>query len=85
MTLSLCPVGKMVRPIKLEEYLHDYLLEDKLITLTLRRLIWRTPLHFDNQIYTDVHYGQVSKSRIPSPPPAGTNAVSWPTGMSQGE
>lgn len=65
MTLSLCPVGKMVRPIKLEEYLHDYLLEDKLVTLTLRRLIWRTPLHFDNQIYTDVHYGQVSKSRIP--------------------
>ncbi|XP_066056858.1 myosin XVB [Chamaea fasciata] len=52
-------LGKMVRPIKLEEYLHDYLLEDKLVTLTLRRLIWRTPLHFDNQIYTDVHYGQV--------------------------
>ncbi|XP_058278918.1 myosin XVB [Hirundo rustica] len=52
-------LGKMVRPIKLEEYLHDYLLEDNLVTLTLRRLIWRTPLHFDNQIYTDVHYGQV--------------------------
>ncbi|TRZ19692.1 hypothetical protein HGM15179_007425 [Zosterops borbonicus] len=52
-------LGKMVRPIKLEEYLHDYLLEDKLVTLTLRRLTWRTPLHFDNQIYTDVHYGQV--------------------------
>ncbi|NXY35536.1 MYO15 protein, partial [Pomatorhinus ruficollis] len=47
------------KPIKLEEYLHDYLLEDSLVTLTLRRLIWRTPLHFDNQIYTDVHYGQV--------------------------
>ncbi|NXJ19157.1 MYO15 protein, partial [Dicrurus megarhynchus] len=47
------------KPIKLEEYLHDYLLEDKLVTVTLRRLIWRTPLHFDNQIYTDVHYGQV--------------------------
>uniref|UniRef100_A0A8C3NQX7 Uncharacterized protein n=1 Tax=Geospiza parvula TaxID=87175 RepID=A0A8C3NQX7_GEOPR len=59
MTLSLCHVGKMVRPIKLEEYLHDYLLEDKLVTVTLRRLIWRTPLHFDNQVYTDVHYGQV--------------------------
>ncbi|XP_058708268.1 unconventional myosin-XVB-like [Poecile atricapillus] len=52
-------LGKMVRPIKLEEYLHDYLLEDKLVTVTLRRLIWRTPLHFDNQTYTDVHYGQV--------------------------
>ncbi|XP_072793205.1 myosin XVB [Taeniopygia guttata] len=52
-------LGKMVRPIKLEEYLHDYLLEDKLVTVTLRRLIWRTPLHFDNEVYTDVHYGQV--------------------------
>ncbi|XP_064584955.1 myosin XVB [Zonotrichia leucophrys gambelii] len=52
-------LGKMVRPIKLEEYLHDYLLEDMLVTVTLRRLIWRTPLHFDNQVYTDVHYGQV--------------------------
>lgn len=67
MTLSLCHVGKMVRPIKLEEYLHDYLLEDKLVTVTLRRLIWRTPLHFDNKVYIDVHYGQVSKSRtLPS-------------------
>uniref|UniRef100_A0A8C5IW88 MY15B protein n=1 Tax=Junco hyemalis TaxID=40217 RepID=A0A8C5IW88_JUNHY len=67
MTLSLCHAGKMVRPMKLEEYLHDYLLEDVLVTVTLRRLIWRTPLHFDNQVYTDVHYGQVSKSRtLPS-------------------
>ncbi|KAM6245291.1 myosin XVB [Porphyrio hochstetteri] len=52
-------LDKMVRPIKLEEYLHDYLLEDKLVTVTLRRLIWRTPLHFENKIYIDVHYGQV--------------------------
>ncbi|KFQ26802.1 Unconventional myosin-XV, partial [Mesitornis unicolor] len=51
--------NKMVRPIRSEEYLHDYLLEDKLVTVTLRRLIWRTPLHFENKIYTDVHYGQM--------------------------
>ncbi|XP_010080812.1 PREDICTED: unconventional myosin-XV [Pterocles gutturalis] len=50
---------KMVRPIRSEEYLHDYLLEDKLVTVTLRRLIWRTPLHFENKIYVDVHYGQM--------------------------
>ncbi|XP_032858325.2 myosin XVB [Tyto alba] len=50
---------KTVRPIRSEEYLHDYLLEDKLVTVTLRRLTWRTPLHFENQIYTDVHYGQM--------------------------
>ncbi|KFQ04205.1 Unconventional myosin-XV, partial [Leptosomus discolor] len=47
------------KPIRSEEYLHDYLLEDKLVTVTLRRLIWRTPLHFENKIYTDVHYGQM--------------------------
>ncbi|XP_037267973.1 myosin XVB isoform X2 [Falco rusticolus] len=52
-------LDKTVRPIRSEEYLHDYLLEDKLVTVTLRRLIWRTPLHFENKIYTDVHYGQV--------------------------
>ncbi|KFQ50843.1 Unconventional myosin-XV, partial [Pelecanus crispus] len=51
--------SKMVRPIRSEEYVHDYLLEDKLVTVTLRRLIWRTPLHFENKVYTDVHYGQV--------------------------
>ncbi|KAM6050180.1 myosin XVB [Theristicus caerulescens] len=60
MTFPLCKhADKMVRPIRLEEYLHDYLLEDKLVTVTLRRLIWRTPLHFENKIYTDVHYGQM--------------------------
>ncbi|XP_068007620.1 myosin XVB [Melanerpes formicivorus] len=52
-------LGKATRPIRSEEYLHDYLLEDKLVTMTLRRLIWRTPLHFENQIYTDIHYGQI--------------------------
>ncbi|XP_009322885.1 PREDICTED: unconventional myosin-XV [Pygoscelis adeliae] len=52
-------IDKTVRPIRSEEYLHDYLLEDKLVTVTLRRLIWRTPLHFENRIYTDVHYGQM--------------------------
>lgn len=60
-TLSLCKhVDKMERPIRSVEYIHDYLLEDKLVTVTLRRLIWRIPLHFENKFYTDVHYGQVS-------------------------
>ncbi|XP_074967592.1 myosin XVB [Phalacrocorax aristotelis] len=52
-------LGNMVRPIRSEEYIHDYLLEDKLVTVTLRRLTWMTPLHFENKIYTDFHYGQV--------------------------
>ncbi|XP_068770245.1 myosin XVB [Struthio camelus] len=50
---------KMVRPIRSEEYLHDYLLEDNLVTMSLRRVTWKTPLHFENNIYTDVHYGQM--------------------------
>ncbi|XP_067164648.1 myosin XVB isoform X2 [Apteryx mantelli] len=50
---------KMVRPMRSEEYLHDYLLEDNLITMSLRRVTWKMPLHFENKIYTDVHYGQM--------------------------
>ncbi|XP_015735205.1 myosin XVB isoform X3 [Coturnix japonica] len=50
---------KIVRPIRMDEYLHDYLLEDMLVTVSLRRLIWKTPLHFEDKIYTDVHYGQI--------------------------
>lgn len=52
-------LDKTVRPIKPEEYLHDYLLEDNSVTVTLRRLMWTAPLHFENKIYTDVHYRQV--------------------------
>lgn len=92
MTLSLHKhVDKMVRPLRSEEYLHDYLLEDKLVTVTLRRLIWRTPLHFENKIYTDVHYGQVSNKtnvrtrNLPSKGSlAGAELVYRPMGMSQG-
>lgn len=84
-------VDKMARPLRSEEYLHDYLLEDKLVTVTLRRLIWRTPLHFENKIYTDVHYGQVSNKtnvrtrNLPSKGSlAGAELVYRPMGMSQG-
>uniref|UniRef100_A0A8C9L1Z9 MyTH4 domain-containing protein n=1 Tax=Pavo cristatus TaxID=9049 RepID=A0A8C9L1Z9_PAVCR len=51
--------NKIVRPIRTEEYLHDYLLEDMLVTVNLRRLTWKIPLHFEDKIYTDVHYGQI--------------------------
>ncbi|XP_010224456.1 PREDICTED: unconventional myosin-XV-like [Tinamus guttatus] len=57
-TIANNPV-KMVRPMRSEEYLHDYLLEDNLITMSLRRVTWKTPLHFENSIYTDFHYGQI--------------------------
>ncbi|NWI21352.1 MYO15 protein, partial [Crypturellus soui] len=47
------------KPMRREEYLHDYLLEDNSITMRLRRVTWNTPLHFENSIYTDFHYGQI--------------------------
>lgn len=75
-----------MRPISSEEYLHDYLLEDKLVTVSLRRLLWRTPLHFENKIYTDVHYGQVSNkaSAHTRNLPSRGRVVYRPVGMSQG-
>uniref|UniRef100_A0A669QD59 MyTH4 domain-containing protein n=1 Tax=Phasianus colchicus TaxID=9054 RepID=A0A669QD59_PHACC len=56
--------NKVVRPIRMEEYLHDYLLEDMLVTVSLRRLTWKIPLHFEDKIYTDIHYGQVSNEDV---------------------
>uniref|UniRef100_A0A8C5F1K3 Myosin XVB n=1 Tax=Gopherus evgoodei TaxID=1825980 RepID=A0A8C5F1K3_9SAUR len=52
--------GKVVRPVRQYEYIHDYLLEDSSVILDLRRLSWKTPLHFENEIYISVHYSQVT-------------------------
>uniref|UniRef100_A0A8C3IXZ6 Myosin XVB n=1 Tax=Chrysemys picta bellii TaxID=8478 RepID=A0A8C3IXZ6_CHRPI len=52
--------GKMVRPVRQNEYIHDYLLEDSSVILDLRRLSWKTPLHFENEIYINIHYSQVT-------------------------
>uniref|UniRef100_A0A8D0GT14 FERM domain-containing protein n=1 Tax=Sphenodon punctatus TaxID=8508 RepID=A0A8D0GT14_SPHPU len=49
----------MVRPVRQEEYIHDYLLEDSSVALGFRRLTWKVPLRFENEIYTDLHYSQV--------------------------
>uniref|UniRef100_A0A8C4YJQ7 MyTH4 domain-containing protein n=1 Tax=Gopherus evgoodei TaxID=1825980 RepID=A0A8C4YJQ7_9SAUR len=51
---------KVVRPVRQYEYIHDYLLEDSSVILDLRRLSWKTPLHFENEIYISVHYSQVT-------------------------
>uniref|UniRef100_A0A8C0GR52 MyTH4 domain-containing protein n=1 Tax=Chelonoidis abingdonii TaxID=106734 RepID=A0A8C0GR52_CHEAB len=53
-------VRKLVRPVRQYEYIHDYLLEDSSVILDLRRLSWKTPLHFENEIYISVHYSQVT-------------------------
>ncbi|XP_023957502.2 unconventional myosin-XVB isoform X2 [Chrysemys picta bellii] len=56
--------GKMVRPVRQNEYIHDYLLEDSSVILDLRRLSWKTPLHFENEIYINIHYSQVQRDYL---------------------
>uniref|UniRef100_A0A8C8RYS9 MyTH4 domain-containing protein n=1 Tax=Pelusios castaneus TaxID=367368 RepID=A0A8C8RYS9_9SAUR len=53
---------KMVRPMRQDEYVHDYLLEDSSVALDLRRVSWKTPLHFENEIYISAHYSQVASA-----------------------
>ncbi|XP_061472155.1 myosin XVB isoform X2 [Rhineura floridana] len=51
--------GKVIRPLRQKEYIHDYLLEESSIELDFCRIKWNTPLHFENAIYVNIHYNQV--------------------------
>ncbi|XP_072414228.1 unconventional myosin-XVB [Chiloscyllium punctatum] len=51
--------GEVVRPIKSNEYIFDFLLDDNSISLHFRRITWREPLHFYNDLCVSVHYNQV--------------------------
>ncbi|XP_062826679.1 unconventional myosin-XVB [Anolis carolinensis] len=54
--------GKVLRPLRQKEYLHDYLLEDSFVELSFSRITWKIPLHFENENYINFHYNQVLQS-----------------------
>ncbi|MGH0132716.1 UNVERIFIED_CONTAM: hypothetical protein FKN15_050284 [Acipenser sinensis] len=51
--------GQVVRPIRPDEYIFDFLLDDNSVTLWLKRVTWKVPLHFENDFYINVHYRQI--------------------------
>uniref|UniRef100_A0ACB8F0H0 Uncharacterized protein n=1 Tax=Sphaerodactylus townsendi TaxID=933632 RepID=A0ACB8F0H0_9SAUR len=55
--------GKIVQPLRKTDYIHDYLLEESSIGLSFCRTAWKTPLHFENAAYINIHYNQASKEK----------------------
>ncbi|KAM4033410.1 myosin XVB [Anomaloglossus baeobatrachus] len=51
--------GEVVRPLRVGDYIHDFLLEDNSVSLEFRRVTWKSTLKGRTELFVQVHFSQV--------------------------
>lgn len=51
--------GRM-RPLRDEDYILDFFTNDSFVELSIRRVMWKTPLSYNTDTYVDFHFLQVT-------------------------